>query len=349
MLFVACSSDDEPTMSGDTPPENLIGTWDMYGTVSVTFRANGTGEIQMPDFDDEEDYQMLAPKVNGFRMSRSSATRAEQNLVTVSFKWSYNASNRQIKILLQGETIVWNVISLSEGNLIIRDSEGEEFSMQKSVGNTPDVPDTSGKFEIGAAELLYGTWGAAGKKMFGFTKDGELRFYYQEEGEVGYDKGRFLYNESTHVISVKWEDDDTYGTFATVTVLTPTVICLASNGASVFLSRINEDDHNTIGSLSLIYDKKLTAIGVRTLDGKPTTMTMTIGSNGKITYMTNSQKQILDYEYDENTHLLSLSAYGGQMTESLTVIKLTKDVLILENRYIDEGKQEIMLMEYREI
>ena len=104
-----------------------------------------------------------------------------------------------------------------------------------------------------------------------------------------------------------------------------------------------------VGSLSLSYDKKLTAMGVGTLDDVPTPMTMTIGSNGTITYMTNSRKEIFDYEYDENSHLLKISAYGGQMTDSLTVIKLTKDALILENRYIDEGKQEITLMEYREI
>ncbi|MDE5551115.1 MAG: hypothetical protein K2I99_07210 [Bacteroidaceae bacterium] len=81
----------------------------------------------------------------------------------------------------------------------------------------------------------------------------------------------------------------------------------------------------------------------------PTVMTMTIGSNGKITYMTNSRKEKFDYEYDGNSHLLKISAYGGQMTDSLTVIKLTEDALILENRYIDEGKQEITLMEYREL
>lgn len=347
MLFVACSSDDEPTMSGDTPPENLIGTWDMYGTVSVTFRANGTGEIQMPDFDDEEDYQMFAPKVNGFRMSRSSATRAEQNLVTVSFKWSYNASNRQIKILLQGETIVWNVISLSEGNLVIRDSEGEEFSMQKSTGNTPDVPDTPGKFEIGAAELLYGTWGAAGKKIYSFTKNGE---FIQGDIATGYEKGYFQYDENTHAIYVTWSDGN--GAFSmTVTVLTPTVICLNSHtsggNVNLFLSRIDENDHNTIGSLSLIYDKKLMAMGMGTLDDVP--MTMTIGSNGKLTQTANSYNMTFDYEYDENTHLLRLSAYGGQATIQYTVIKLTKDALILERRYIDDGRQKVMLTEYRDI
>lgn len=347
MLFVACSSDDEPAMSGDTPPENLIGTWDMYGTVSVTFRANGTGEIQMPDFDDEEDYQMLAPKVNGFGISRSATARAEQNLMTVSFKWSYNASSRQIKLLLRGETIVWGVISLSEGNLVIRDSEGEEFSMQKSAGNTPDVPDAPGKFEIGAAELLYGTWGAAGKKIYSFTKDG---VFIQGDIATGYDKGYFQYDENTHIIHVTWPNGGSGS--ATVTALSPTIICLTyrrDSGENVngFLSRIDENDHNTIGSLSLIYDKKLTAMGMGALDDAP--MTMTIGSNGKLTQTAFSYNMTFDYEYDENTHLLSLSAYGGQATMQYTVIKLTKDVLILERRYIDDGRLEVMLTEYREI
>ena len=205
--------------------------------------------------------------------------------------------------------------------------------------------------------LCYGMWGAAGKKLYGFTKNGEFRWYYSDGGGVGYDKGYFRYDEKTHIIHVTWSDGDSGS--MTVTALTPTVICLtyrrdSGENVNVFLSRIDESDHNTIGSLSLIYDKKLTLMGSAfDKDEEPMIITMTIGSNGKITSTENStknlRKQVFDYEYDENSHLLKISAYGGQMTDSLTVIKLTKDALILENRYIDEGKQEITLMEYREI
>lgn len=338
MFFAACSSDDEPGMQGDTPPEALIGTWNMDGESSITFRANGTGEIKTEDYADEhESPAMYAPK---FKIPGKPGTG--RDLITISFTWNYSAADRRITISAQGETMIWNIISLSDGNLVVKDSDGDEMSMQKSADENPDTPDTPGDPEIGATELLYCAWGAAGTKAYEFTKDGYVRMYYKDEetGATKYDNTPFRYDEKTHVISIEEMPGDGFFQVWKVKVLTPTVICLSyvEGGGDVYLSRIGDNEENTIGALSLIYDKELTLMGTTEK------MTMTIRANGKVTIA----GMTVDYKYNESTHLLTLSAYGEPINE-FTVIRLTEDVIFLENKYNDEDGVHKSIVEYRAI
>lgn len=208
-------------------------------------------------------------------------------------------------------------------------------------------PDATGRYEVGPAELLYGAWGAAGQKRYEFTRSGEVRFYYvnEETGVFEYETDKFSYNEETHILDM----GEDYVDFA-VTALTPTLIRLTipEEGTSMFLSRINDNDENTIGPLSKLYGKKLTMIGVATLDDDPTVMTLTVNADGTARMTANSMGFTYKYTYDETTHNLCMYIYG-EKTHDFIVIRLTDDVLIVRKRYVDEGVQKVTDIEYRNI
>lgn len=359
IFFAACSEDNEPSMKGDTPPAALIGTWEMGEEMSITFRNNGTGEMTVADYDEEENefYRIPSP------IQMIHATRTDTNIaspITIPFTWIYKALANQVIMIVQGEKITWTIDPelLNDNILFVKDSEGDEFSMQKSSDEHPDTPDTPGNDEVGNAELLYGAWGMAGKKLWEFTRNGVLKWYYESEetGAYTFESTPFRYDSDTHVISYKEDKNDQFFyPFATVTTLTPTLIRLhkagtsepePESGYSILLSRINDNEEYTIGPLSLIYDKKLTLIGMTTLDNEPTTMTLTIRANGKATMTANSHNMPYSYTYNENTHVLSFYIYGEKDAE-YTIFRLTEDVLFLESKYEEEGVLKTQTMEYR--
>ena len=78
----SCSSDDDDDKKFDVPQE-LIGTWNLYG-MQYTFNADGTGYIS-GDFDDED---MSARTVSGLS-SRSGR-------MTVSYTHLTLPTNREV-------------------------------------------------------------------------------------------------------------------------------------------------------------------------------------------------------------------------------------------------------------
>ncbi len=359
MFFAACSEDNEPSMKGDTPPAALIGTWEMGEEMSITFRNNGTGEMTVADDDEDEDESYRIPSPTQMIHATNTATNTASK-ITIPFTWIYKALVNQVIMVVQGETNIWTIDPelLNDNILFVTDSEGDEFSMQKSSDEQPDTPDNPGNEEVGDAELLYGAWGMAGKKVWEFTQDGILKWYYEDEetGAYTFEPTSFRYDSNTHIISYKEnENDQFFSHFATVTTLTPTLIRLHKSGTSepepepgysILLSRINDNEEYTIGPLSLIYDKKLTLIGMTTLDNEPTTMTLTIRANGKATMTANSYSMTYSYTYNENTHVLSFYIYGEKNAE-YTIFRLTEEVIFLESKYEDEGGLKTQTMEYR--
>ncbi len=142
MSFVACNDDDESSMKGDTPPAALIGTWNIGGGNSITFRDNGTGEMTLVDYEEE------AELVAGFFTAAKGTITKAGSTSTFSFKWKYTDLSKQVTIALKEGEIVWTIISLSDDSLVIEDSEGDEISMQKESGNT-DVPTTPDNYNQG--------------------------------------------------------------------------------------------------------------------------------------------------------------------------------------------------------
>lgn len=331
VLFTACSNDEG---SEGNFPKELIGAWDVYGS-TITFRDNGTGEIATSDYEDEDDSEEYSANSLSTLLAK---TRADQNTVTIPFTWSYKAEGKCIFIVAQGHTIKWRISSLSTDVLIVIDDEGEEIGMRKSTGSKPDNPDDNDGYEIGPKELLYGAWGAAGRKMIEFGKNGMCGLYNDD----GCDIYPYQYNEETHVISIS--DDEGLGDVP-VKVLTSNVICLdiRTEGGSIFFSRIKDDDRNTVGPLSLIYDKKLIWMGMGAPTGQPLRVApaMTIKANGQILMTAiNGMSYTYNYKYNEHTHQMTMLVMG-QEADTWTVIKLTDNAIVV----CEEGQDEIK--EYR--
>lgn len=53
----------------------------------------------------------------------------------------------------------------------------------------------------------------------------------------------------------------------------------------------------------------------------------------------------MELKYDENTHLLTL--YLGDAQVQYTITKLTENVIFIESKHIDDGKQCVTIAEYR--
>ncbi|MDE5561281.1 MAG: hypothetical protein K2J00_05695 [Bacteroidaceae bacterium] len=350
LFLAACSKDDDSDESGmsDGTPKELIGTWDMDETTSITFNKNGSGVFKTSDFDDDDDddgaYSRLIVQAKS-----EAATRANNSaLITISFKWKYSSNPPMLKITLQGETMVWYIESISESSLTITDEDGITFTMQKNTGNTPVTPETP--YKIGSKELLYGDWGVAGTKIYGFTKNGVFLWHHLDGSAP--ETGEYTYNEETHALRIYDGGWSAYEIIA----LTPTVIGITREEweewegrlkkYTTFYSRINENEENTIGPISLIYDKKMFVTGVKGYDHEYThIMTITFKSNGKYTMTIDGQSATANYVYDESTHKLIMSAYGG--TSVLNIIKLTENCIITETEIVDEdGNSKKQRIEY---
>lgn len=330
LALTSCGDDDDtPAQNGDTPPATLMGTWYTYEDMTVTFRDNNTGEIKM-----------INPEEN------------------IPFSYIYNASTNSITLSAYGETEVWKIVSLTGNTLVMEDSEGEELFMYKpsGTGNTddtdcPDPDDSSGTGgldkEIGPKELLYGMWGNAGIIRYEFTEDGFFNAYYldEETGQYRYTSHHFTYDENTHKITfIEDPQDNLPILLGEVTLLTKDLIQIkrGEDGASYYLSRINKDEKDTIGDISMLYCKKLTAIGVATVEGESVGISLTLKSNGQYTLSFGGSVSGT-YTYDASNHILKLSTPYDETTYKIT--RLTSDVIFMYD--LEQGKEEIM--EFRAI
>lgn len=344
LFFAACGKDDESDESGmsDGTPEELIGTWDMDETTSITFNKNGSGVIKTSDFDDDDDDEAYSRVI--VQAKSEATTRADNSgLLTVSFKWKYSSNPPQVRITIQGESMVWYIESVSESSLTITDEEGFTFTMHKNTGNTPVTPETP--YKVGPKELLYGDWGMAGIKLYGFRTNGTFIWHHIEGRAPG--TAEYTYNEETHALRIY----DGGWTTHEITALTPTAIGIlwkvGGNICPTFYSRINENEENTIGPISLIYDKKLYATGIEGYshnNGLPIIMTITFKSNGKYTMTVDRDVDTMNYVYDEKTHKLITSGYGE--TSVLNVVKLTENCIIIENEIVEDGNRKTQRVEY---
>ena len=342
LMFTACSSDDNESQTPDgTFPAELIGTWDMGGG-HITFRDNMTGVMTFAGYSVADVRTREA--VRSFRPQKASGT-------TIEFKWTYSATDSRISLIYMGQTEVWTLVSLANGTLVVRDSDGETITMQRASGTDNDGNDddddtgipTGG--EVGPAYLLTGTWGAAGRKFYTFANNGTILYHYIDEqtGAETYESGAYVYDENNHILTI--EDMGR----VQVTAMTEDVIRLTfiEDGSSLWLSRITDGEKYTVGPLSLIYDKKLTMIGVASLDNEPTVITVTIRSSGEYVMSVNSMTMTYKYRYDESTRTLTVSAPDGTVVQTSTVIRLTEKVVFLRTVYDDEGETEVMTAEYR--
>ena len=326
----ACSNekDDEIiTPAPDGFAKDLIGEWEIAGFGTVTFTGDGTGFMTIDDMDEEE---MAVKSKMAPMLSRGS--------YTVRFTWNYNPTTHKINFDLEGESMTWTVIDYHNGVIEIIDDEGESLTINRK-GESPDQP-VLPEYTIGPAEWLIGKWGVAGSVQYEFTENGFMRQYYLDsEDGWKYESTPYTYNEDLHLITFK----ESYQNF-NVTALTKEYIRLGSGEYNFFLSRISDDETFTVGSLSLIYDKTLVAMGVASLDDEPVTMSMTIFANKTITMLPGGK---MNYSYDANTHILTLSMFGEEVRK-MKIINLTSTDLIFE--WIpeeDDTEGTISRMEYR--
>lgn len=107
--FVSCSEEDDEGGAGNVPKE-LLGSWNVYGTETITFNANGTLVWDYGDGDVE------------------------------NYSYFYDEKNETITISGYGESVKWKIISLTDSKLVLADDEGDEMTFTK-VGAPDDEGD----------------------------------------------------------------------------------------------------------------------------------------------------------------------------------------------------------------
>lgn len=132
LALTACGDDEDETFS-DSP---VVGSW-AVGTGILTFQTNGTGTFTGYAVDGED-----------FSIAKTRST-ATSGLTVVTFTWTYDATDNELAITLNGKEQVFEV-SVTDKWLTLTDEEGDETLLRK-------VTFASGGSGISASQLK-GTW-----------------------------------------------------------------------------------------------------------------------------------------------------------------------------------------------
>lgn len=315
----SCSSDDDDDKKFDVPQE-LIGTWNLYG-MQYTFNADGTGYIS-GDFDDED---MSARTVSGLS-SRSGR-------MTLKFTYTYNASEHSVVINCMGEKERWQIVELSDGLLVIIDSEGERMTLVKEGAVDPSVPDTD--YAPCPLSTLIGDWGVAGRAMYGFNSEGYMK-WFMADGEH-FEPGTYSYDAEKGIL------DTSEGGSVSVRKVTDDIIMLWDNSEAVkapfLLTRIIKEPF-TVGDISLLYDKTWTMVGIATLDNRPAyPWTYYFDSKGIWSSSVQGSAMGGSFRYESSTKTLVLNMMDDDM--EYKVISLTSDKVVLS---VDSRMMEMVVM-----
>lgn len=314
LLFIglsSCSDDDDQNV-GNIPAE-LLKTWYMGGGSSITFNANGTGTF----VEDDGELAVLHAK---------TVTRTK---TSYPFTYTYNETNQQIALTVDGDTDIWTIVSLTDDELKIKDGDGDLMQFSKTETAVPDPEQP-----IGSKELLKGSWGFAGIPALAFTED-KCTFY-----EDGTAEGTVNYNYENNRISFSGSEDAAY----VITSLTKDYIKfnIVSEGqvkGAFAYFRIPEAENN-IGAASLLYNKKWSTFD----EGNITTFTLDGKGAGTFTFAGESKPVKFKYTYDEKTHKLTLEDSDGEK-EVWEVTNLTEKIVYFQ-LFGEDGKVEEKI-EYR--
>lgn len=297
--FVSCSNDDEES-SGDSVPAELIGTWNVDEGYTITFNKNGKGYIEgYFDNEDEDDdeYESAVRKL----ITRAVSTQR------INFTYTYDATLRKLTLSAQGETNVFIIQSISATHLVLVDEDGDELTASKSNGSSTEETTVD-------MSKIYGTWELY-TMTIKFSKDPDVCTIAYSDGTT---------QSSTFTISGNviyfTEGGHLTVTNVTDTQLTVSDLRIDDKPTTVTFSR-KSDTENTVGDISLLVNKTWANAGDQ--DNNQ----FRFNSDGTCTIIDEGDTINFEWTYNADTHEITLSSNGESLV--MTIIKLTKDTLIL--------------------
>lgn len=198
-LFDDDDEEEFGELGGDTPPENLYGTWDFGDDESITFYEDGSG-------------YMVSNQTSSYAPARPLQFTYSQQTY---FYYRYSAETNRLVIVDQStwQYSTWEIIKLTDTDFSFRDltanSNGQIYSVIRhqdgeEVDPTP-TPDDSFR------EMLCGKWW----RWDTYPEKGSYaRVYFYQDGTGDYE----YYDgwDLTETDAFRWEYDPERGTLTTI-------------------------------------------------------------------------------------------------------------------------------------
>ena len=320
----SCSDDDE---NDGGAVAKLCKTWYLNSNTSITFKADGTGTLTT--IEDAEYNLPRLPFKSAAGRSALPGTRSTREVsgtpVTVGFTYTYDDISKQLTLMMEGETMLWTIVTLTDDVLEVKDEDGDTVHFSSAQPQNPEPP-------IDDNADLKGRWGYAGLVMWEFDED-SVKIY---NGEDYFEK--YAYRCNNRIVEVK-ESNEWWPAWK-VEALTNDILGFSFYNEDEGTWRGREyvfrilDEPNTVGDASLLYGRKWSSFDDWGLNS------FTFESNGTGLYTDADGSYPFTFTYDATSHKLTMETDGEK--EEYKVVKLTEKSLIFQSETEDGVVEDVL-------